>query len=263
MNPPGVSSRRGGDALPRTHRAGSARLPRVSVIGAGAVLLTCSEAGSGRDARRTPDLPGIPEVALPVRPGRDDVDPVLAAHDPRRLLVAGTDADLAAVLVRLLRTERLDIEVAYLPSGRSVVAAVWGLPGSAAASLALHGLATPVPLVRDDAGGVLVGRAEVRDLTGECYCDDVLVLRGAARRLVVAPTRGGIAVRAGRTGRLPGGRVRAVAPTAVRGRGSAVGRAVQVGGRPMTVVSDGVAHPRQVPRWSWYRHTADWLLVQP
>ena len=56
---------------------------------------------------------------------------------------------------------------------------------------------------------------------------------------------------------------RAVAPRAPRGRGSALGRAVQVGCEPATVINDGVAHPRQVPRWTWYRHTQDWLLVRP
>jgi hypothetical protein len=29
------------------------------------------------------------------------------------------------------------------------------------------------------------------------------------------------------------------------------------------VLLDGVAHPRPVRRWSWYRHTGDWLLVRP
>lgn len=235
----------------------------MSVPRAGAVLLTCSDAEPGPGTRRTPDLPGVPEVTLPARPGKDDVDPALAEHDPRRVLVAGTDADLAAVLVRLLRTERLNIEVAYLPTTRSAAAAIWGLPGGAAATLALHGTAQAVPLVRDDAGGVLVGRGEIRDLTGESYCDEVLVLRGRARRLVVAPTMRGIAVRAGWGGRLPDGRVRAVAPTAARGRGSAVGRAVQVGSEPATVVSDGVVHPRPVPRRTWYLHTSTWLLVRP
>ncbi len=232
------------------------------------VLLTCSDVepqqlrnhGSPRGA----DLTLVPTVALPARPGRDVLDPVLTAHAPRRVLVSGTDADLAAVLLRLLRTERLDVEVAYLPTSRTPAAEVWGLPsGPAAATLALGGTVTPVPLVRDDAGGVLVGRGEVRDVRGECYCDDVLVLRGTARRLVVAPGPGGISVRAGWGGRLPDGRLRAVPAGAPRGRGSAVGRAVQVGCEPATVVCDGVEHPRPVPRWSWYRHPVDWLLVRP
>jgi len=203
-------------------------------------------------------------VRLPARPGRADVDPVLAEHEPRRVVVAGTDADLAAVLLRLLRTERLDIEVAYLPVAASPATRAWGLPtGRAAADLAGSGTAEPVPLVRDDGGGVLVGRGEVRDLTGECYCDEVLVLRGTARRLVVVPGPGGIGVRAGWSGRAPDGVVRPVPPKARTGRGSSLGRAVQVGGRPFTAVADGVAHPRPLPRRTWYRHTADWLLVRP
>jgi len=28
-------------------------------------------------------------------------------------------------------------------------------------------------------------------------------------------------------------------------------------------VHDGLAHPRPVTRWAWYRHAADWLLVRP
>jgi hypothetical protein len=222
------------------------------------VLLACPAGGSFAN-RSTP-----PIVRLPARPGRDDVDPVLAERSPRRLVVAGTDADLAAVLVRLMRTERLDVEVAFLPAAGSAAARAWGLPtGPAALELATTGTAVPVPLARDDAGGVLVGRAEVRDLTGECYCDEVLVLRGTARRLVVAPGPDGIAVRAGWSGRAPDGRVRPVPPKARAGRGSAVGRAVQVGGRPFTVVADGVAHPRPLPRRTWYRHTTDWRLVRP
>ena len=99
-------------------------------------------------------------------------------------------------------------------------------------------------------------------MRGECYCDETLVLRGAAPWLVVAPSPDGIAVRAGRTGRLPDGTIMPVPPKAPSGRGSALGRAVQLGGESMTVVHDGVEHPRPVPRWTWYRHTADWLLVR-
>jgi len=238
----------------------------VSSIDPKLVLLTCADSGQGRrlrlnGSRRPLVIDGVPTVALPARPGRAEIDPVLAAHDPRRVIVAGTDADLAAVLLRLLRTDRLDVELAYLPRLRSPAVAAWGLPtGAAAVTLALGGLAGPVPLARDDAGGVLVGRGEIRGLTGECYCDDVLVLRGRTARLVVAPGPDGIAVRAGRP---PDGRTRRVPPKALRGRGSAVGRAVQVGGEPMTVTADGIRHPRPVPRRTWYRHTTDWLLVRP
>jgi hypothetical protein len=241
----------------------------VGSIDSNVVLLSCSDAGQPRrlpvhGSRREDDLAALPVVTLPARPDRTAIDPVLAEHEPRRVLVAGTDADLAAVLVRLLRTDRLGVEVAYLPGGRSAAAAAWGLPaGAAAVDLALDGTVSAVPLVRDDSGGVLVGRAEIADVHGECFCDDTLVLRGGARHLVVVPGPAGIAVRAGWSGRAPDGRVRPVPPLAARGQGSAVGRAVQVGCEPATVVVDGVPHPRPVPRWTWYRHTADWRLVRP
>ncbi len=133
----------------------------------------------------------------------------------------------------------------------------------AAARAGTAGTATPVPLVRDDSGGVLVGRGEIDGLVGECWCDEHLVLRGRAPRLVVVPGPDGIAVRAGRGRRPPDGRMRALPPKVASGRGSALGRAVQVGGEPMTVVVDGVPHPRPVPRWTWFRHTTDLLLVYP
>ncbi|WP_344418323.1 hypothetical protein [Pseudonocardia ailaonensis] len=190
-------------------------------------------------------LAAVPAVALPSRPGKDDVDPVLEERDPRRLIVLGEDADLASVLVRLLRRDRLDVEVAFVPTvRRSAAAAAWGLPRDAAA-LALDGVARPAPLIRDDSGGVLVGRGVVRDLEGEAYCDNTRVLRGRVRRLVAVPGEAGISA-------LPGRAVRA-----------ASGRALQIGCVDSPVELDGVAHPRSVPRWTWYRHTADWLLVRP
>jgi hypothetical protein len=226
----------------------------MNTLDAGPVLLTCGDHHGSRA------LAGLPTVVLPSRPGRAELDPVLRDLAARRIVVAGTDADLAAVLVRLLRRERLDVEVAYVPRGRSAAARAWRLPRDAS-RLALDGTAAPVPLIRDDTGGVLVGRAQVR-LRGEVYCDETLVLRGSAR-VVVAAGPSGVAVRASRTGRAPDGRIREVPPRAPAGRGSAVGRAVQLGGEPFTPVLDGVAHPRAVTRWAWYRHTADWLLVRP
>jgi hypothetical protein len=239
------------------------------------VVLTCAD-HPRPDGGARPGARGPRAVAVPARPGRADLDPVLADPDLRRLLVAGTDADLAAVLQRLLRADRLGVELAYLPADRrSAAARVWGLPhGGEALDLARHGAARPSPLVRDDAGSVLVGRAEVRGVHGEVYCDEVLTLRGAARRLVVTPwphgasaagaegAVGGVAVRAGRWGTPPDGRTRAVPPTARTGRGAATGRAVQLGCLPTTLVHDGVEHPRPVTRWAWYRHVADWLLVR-
>ena len=212
---------------------------------------------------RRPVHPDVPVAELPARPGRTELDPVLAAHDPRRLIITGSDADLAAVLVRLLRTDRLQIEIAYRPAHRTPATAAWGLPvGPAAVTAALEAPAGPVPLIRDDGGGVLVGRGEMRSVRGECYCDEHLVLRGEARRLVVAPTPDGLAVRAGRHPRPPDGRMAPVPARAPAGQGAAIGRAVQIGCEPATVLLDGVPHPRPVRRWAWYRHTEDWLLVR-
>jgi hypothetical protein len=198
-------------------------------------------------------LAGVPVHPVSPRPGREEVDPVLDSTE--RLVVAGTDADLAAVALRLLRTERLAaLELAYLPvAADSPVAAVWGLPTDPerAAALAVHGEPDPVPLIRDDSGGVLLGRGELRPLRGVVYCDEQLVLRGQARRLVVTPLAPvGVDVRAVRLG-LFGPRVRAAA-----------GRAVQVGCLATTVQVDGVKQPRPVTRWTWYRHTENLRLVR-
>ncbi len=213
---------------------------------AGAVVLTC---GSAR-------WPGAGAVtAVSARPGREELDEPLAGLDGRRLVVCGTDADLAAVLLRLLRTDVLGaVPVGYVPSSAtSAVARLWGLPvaPTVAASLALRGEPERVPLVRDDTGGVLVGLGVVRPLEGVAYCDDEVMLRGQASRLEVAPDRAlGLVVRVMRRGLL--GR------RAVR---QAVGRAVQLGCTPTGVWRDGVAD-RTTDRWTWYRHTEDWHLVR-
>ncbi|MFN2478512.1 MAG: hypothetical protein ABR615_04990 [Pseudonocardiaceae bacterium] len=212
---------------------------------AGAVVLTCGSA-------QWPGA-GIP-TAVPTRPSREDLDDILAGLDGRRLVVCGTDADLAAVLLRLLRTEALaTVPVGYVPvSVSSPVARLWGLPTSpsAAAEVALSGVPDRVPLVRDDAGGVLVGLGVVRPLDGVAYCDAEVVLRGRALRLEVLPDRAlGLMVRVVRRG-LPGRRLRCAA-----------GRAVQLGCQPTDVWRDGVAH-RTTDRWTWYRHTEDWQLAR-
>src|ERR1700754_216977 len=129
----------------------------VSSIDSTVVLLTCSDDEQARPLPVNSSClgAGVPAVAVPSRPDRTVLDPVLAEHDPRRVVVAGTDADLAAVLTRLLRTDRLGVEVASLPARRSAATAAWGLPvGERARNLALTGTASPVPLARDDAGGV-------------------------------------------------------------------------------------------------------------
>ncbi|MDQ3579950.1 MAG: hypothetical protein M3443_20605 [Actinomycetota bacterium] len=188
---------------------------------------------------------------MPAQPDSQALDAVLTEHDPARVVVAGTDADLAAVVRHLFVADRLDLEVGYLPaSRRSAAAAAWGLPTHAATALraVTDGRAESVPLIRDDSGGVLLGRGELRDVDGEAYCDSMLVLRGRAWELVATPGTAGVSVVV-RSG------------WAQRAR-RATGRAVQVGCEPTTVVVDGVEHPQQVKRWTWYRHTTDLLLVR-
>src|SRR5262245_8391377 len=73
--------------------------------------------------RSTPrPLRGLPEA------DRDDVDGAVSAY--RRLIVVGTDADLATVLTRLLRIDHLDTELAFVAKRRSPATRAYGLvPG--------------------------------------------------------------------------------------------------------------------------------------
>lgn len=201
-----------------------------------------------RPPARLLDDPAVRSVTVGPRPARDVIDPLLAEHPGARLIVHGTDADLAAVLVRLLRRDALGTEVGYLPvSRRSAAARCWGLPHRPddAVALARSGTARPVPLVRDDNGGVLAGRGEVPDVYGEAYCDAVRVFHGRVRRLVVEAGPDGVVVLGG------------------RGVRAATGRAVQLGTTGATPVRDGEPYPREITRWAWYRHTEPWLLVRP
>ena len=88
---------------------------------------------------------------------------------------------------------------------------------------------TPVPLMRDDSGGVLVGRGEIAGSRRVLVRRD-LVLRGAGAAAGGRAGPGRDRRAGGPPGRAPDGRTRAVPPRAPAGRGSALGRAVQVGG---------------------------------
>lgn len=190
--------------------------------------------------------PAVRSVTAGPRPGKDVVDPLLG--DAPRLIVHGDDADLAAVLVRLLRRSALTTEVAYLPvSRRSRAATNWGFPRSftAAITLARTGTARPQPLLRDDSGGVLLGRGEIPDIYGEAYCDATRVFHGRIPTLVVDAGPAGVQVRGG-----PGVR-------------AAHGRAIQIGTAGATPVRDGDPYPREIRRWAWYKHTEPWHPVLP
>ncbi|GGM47159.1 hypothetical protein GCM10012275_17790 [Longimycelium tulufanense] len=199
----------------------------------------------------------MPVHEVPATPDRAAVDPVLRELGGRRLVVVGTDADLAAVVLRLLRTERLaEVVVGYLPTDRSSeVAGLWSLPAEPgeAVAVALAGEPDQVPLIRDDTGGVLVGLGVLSPIRGVAYCDDERVLRGQASRLEVTPDpeRGaGLVVRVVHRWLL-GKRV-----------STTTGRAVQIGCVPARVVKDGVSHPRLMDKWTWYRHTEDLRLAR-
>ena len=95
--------------------------------------------GSGRPGRRDDDrvsraalsevlhaCAGNPVHYVGRRPGKQ-IDQLLTGRPNTRLLVVGDDADLAVVVLRLLRTERLAlIEVAYAsPRRRTPVTDLW------------------------------------------------------------------------------------------------------------------------------------------
>ncbi|RCW47093.1 hypothetical protein DFQ14_101437 [Halopolyspora algeriensis] len=224
------------------------------------------------DRATRPDTGGVRWVDLPATPDRADVDPLLA-ETSERLVVHGTDADLAAVVVRLLRKNRLqELTVGYVPATTSPASRLWGIPAGAF-SLALQGRARPAPLIRDDNGGVLVASGVIEPITGQAYCDDQRILNGPALGLEVSPdpdaeplpepTADPIATE-------PAPVMDGLRATVVRrwlllrqSRESAYGRATQVSFQEARVVSDGVAHPRPMRKWAWYRHTQDLLLVRP
>lgn len=204
---------------------------------------------------------GVDEAKLPPRPGKTDVDPLLEAGQ-QRLVVVGDDADLAAVALRLLRKNRLDdVSVGYVPTDpSSQVANLWGVPTDRARAfdVALSGEPRGVPLVRDDAGGLLLGHGVVRQPRGVGYCDDTEALRGEAALLEVRPDPA-----AGSDTAAGGLRVTITRGKLLKRRRTFAGRAFQLGGGDVVPESDGVAYPRTMSRWTWYRHTHDFRLVLP
>jgi len=156
----------------------------------------------------------------------------------RRVVVVGSHADLASVLTRLLRSDRLDIEVAHVRRS-------WN------AHRAASGEAQRVPLIRDETGTVVVGAAEWRGdpLRGEAVVDDTVLFDGNAAGVAVEPTLA-----------LPG--LRAALPGIGRWRRWIAGRAAQLGTTGAAVVRDGIPAPRPVRRSSFYRNVEGWLSVR-
>lgn len=186
--------------------------------------------------RRTPR----PLTGLTVRAvdGPDDID--AAAGTSRRLIIAGSDTDLGAVLTRLLRTDRLDVEVGH--------ATGWWT-----ARRARRGTARRVPLIRDDTGIVVVSAAEWRGaagdpLRGEAVVDDTVLFDGDVTGVRIEPTA-----------TMPGLRACVIRPGRRRWL---VGRAAQLGSTGAVVTRDAERSPKIVRRSTFYRHTQGWLLVR-
>jgi len=212
------------------------------------IVVACGEGSPGFE-----EVDDVTSIRVPSRPGKAEIDPLLGEYD--HLVVSGTDADLNAVVVRLLRKETLGrVSVGFVPaSPDSAVADVWSLPTSHlhALALALRGDVDPIPLIRDDVGGVLVGRGLLGMVRGVAYCDEQVALRGPARSIEVTPDPGG-----------PGLAVRVVKGTFFKRPTTLFSRAFQIGCIPTRPQSDGVAYERAMSRWTWYRHTQDLRLVR-
>jgi hypothetical protein len=197
------------------------------------------------------ELRGCPIHVLGPRPGKV-VDPLLTG----RVLVIGDDADLNAVVLRLLRRDLLgSVEIAYVPAAPTAVTRLYGLTaGAAGARAAMSGEASRVPLARHDSGGVLVGRAELTPVTGTFYVDAQRIPGGAAAVRVEPHHAAGLAVTVMRRR----GLFRRPAP-------AVTGRAVEFGivpGSGTVITYDGIRHPREVNRWVFYAHTEPLRLVR-
>jgi hypothetical protein len=243
----------------------------------------------------TPSLDDI--AAQPDVPHQADPRPAPQQPDePVRIVVVGSDAALAAVVTRLMRIDALWMSVGFVPTdGASLIAQNWGLgddqlPTPAAAlEFALRGPARPTAVIRDDAGIVTLGCAEVfhagATLVGEVIVDsqtlflnqDATTWDGrpgpygarfvpttgapglAAARLTTPSVWDAVAAarpprkRLFRTPAQPGG----VDPDEVL-----TGRALQAGGVDLTVVRDTVVHPRTVSSVTFYRHLRDGQFVR-
>lgn len=207
-------------------------------------------------------LASLPVTAVPTTPARSDFDEAFATLDNvahPRLIVVGDDRALAAALTRLMRTERLHIELAFVPNADSAAAKAYDLAsGSGAAKIALFGAAEPTPLIRDDTGRAIVGAVSAcgtngSDIVGEAYVDDTRLFTRTIPGLEIVPTP-----------EQPGLRARVLKRRRFgRRRGKWVsGRAAQIGAEAVVLTRDGVVDPAPSTRGSIYRHNEDWLLVR-
>ncbi|TXG92117.1 hypothetical protein DW322_20505 [Rhodococcus rhodnii] len=218
------------------------------------VVLACG------DAPLPLPLASVSTTSAPAGPESDLVDEALSklqvVEDPR-LIVVGDDADLAAVLTRMLRTDRLHVELAYVTEHPTAATAAYRLAtGAKAAQDALGGSAHALPLIRDDAGIALVGEATYvgepnARLVGEMYVDDDLLFSGETTKIRVHPTP-----------EMPGLRAATDRSRRWLPRKWIPGRAAQLGSTAANLVRDGVPHPRPLTRSTFYRDQREFLLVR-
>lgn len=194
-----------------------------------------------------PTVPGAEVVALPAAPDRAAIDAALDALAGRRLAVAAADAGLAAILKRLLRKEMLaSTPVGLL--GPQTVRARLGLTGDPVA-----GDPTPVGLVRDDHGGLVLGEASLTPWDGggrmwmRSYVDEHSLVGGTVRSFAVVPGNGSLTASVRPDRRLARSHARS-------------GRAVTVACDDARLVVDGEPVPRPQSRRSWWYEPDFWSV---
>ncbi|WP_235174796.1 hypothetical protein [Tomitella biformata] len=194
-------------------------------------------------------------VAVSAVPTREELlDKLPRGGTGPRIVVIGGDAALAAVLTHLMRHERLDVELAFVPESRTPACKIYRLDhGSKAAKRALDGEARATPLIRDDLGVALVGSAVLSGpdggkLTGETYVDNFQLFTGIGPGVEIRPLAKAPGLEAARVGGLR--------------RKWARGRAAQTGAVSARLVRDGILERKQLKRSTFYRDANDWLLVR-
>ncbi len=162
----------------------------------------------------------------------------------RRVVVVGSHADLAAVLTAA---------AAGRPARRRGrhVRRPWH------ARRARTGVATRMPLIRDETGTVITSAAywlppdeNAATVHGEATVDDTVLFDGEVTGVRIEPTA-----------TMPGLRAAALS-SRMRPKRWVAGRAAQLGTDAALVVRDGVPGPRPVRRSTFYRHTEGWLSVR-
>ena len=225
------------------------------------------------------DIAAQPDVRHLGAPQAAPQAPHLA--EPLRIVVAGADAALSAVLTRLMRADNLWAEVAFIPvssaaAATSAAAQNWGLPTDSAEALDFARTAPvrPAPLIRNDSGLAVAGSATISDatngsFTGEVIIDDHTLAATSPKtfgaRLVPMTDAPGILAARATSPVESQGRLRSLLrkPGQLDPESVSTGRAVQAGGPQLRVIVDSVPHKRPVTRVTFYRHLRDLQIVRP